>query len=189
MPRSFGYQRSGGTRFYEPETQEGSLRVLADLTNRASIDPLIRGTALKIVRNADSRDDVAELEALYAAVKYGDPEIPSLRRGVKYVADPRYADYFASPVDTLRACAKGACGEDCDGQTALMCSLASSLGWKTGLRAWGRLGSGGYSHVYPVVAFPKRPPWTRVVALDTTVPEFEAGDEPPRGEVLTAWTS
>lgn len=183
----FGYARSQGTRFYEPETQEGSLRVLGELTNNATIDPLIRGTALKIIRGVPGRDDVGELEALYEAVKHGDPEIPSLRRGVKYVADPRFADYFSSPVDTLKACAKGACGEDCDGQAALMCALAGSLGWKTGLRAWGRAGSDGFVHVYPVVLFPKRPPFKRVVALDTTVPEFEAGDEPPRGNVMTAW--
>lgn len=206
MPRSFGYAKQG-QRFFEPQTQEGSLRLLADLTNRGSIDPDIRATGLQIHNKAKAilagelglgdsdRQDISrdprlaqyELELLYEAVKFGDRDIPLLRRGVPYVPDPRYADYFAAPRDTLRACQSGACGEDCDGVATVVASIAASLGWKAGLRAWGRRGSGGYVHVYPVVLWPKRPPFTKVIALDTTVPDFEAGDEPPRGDVLTAW--
>lgn len=190
MPRGygqFGYAPANGQRFLEPDTQEGSLRVLADLTNNASVNALVRATALKIVRDCPGRDDVCELEAIYNAVKNGDPDVEPLRNGFKYVADPRYADYFVSPIDTLKMCLKGACGSDCDDHVTLNCALMASLGWKVGLRAWGPKNSGGYVHVYAVAAFPKRPPWNRVVAMDTTVPEFEAGDEPPRGDVLTAW--
>lgn len=184
---SFGYAQ--GQRFYEPETQEGSLRVLADMTNRSSVDSLVRATALKIIRNCGSRDDICELEAVYNAVKHGDPEVEPLANGFKYVADPRYADYFVSPIDSLKMCMKGVCGSDCDDHVTLVCALLASIGWKVGLRAWGPKNSGGYVHVYPVALYPKRPPWRRVVALDTTVPEFEAGDEPPRGDVLTAYCS
>lgn len=190
MPRrygQFGYAPANGQRFLEPDTQEGSLRVLADLTNNASVNALVRATALKIVRNCAGRDDVCELEAIYNAVKNGDPDVEPLKDGFKYVADPRYADYFVSPVDTLKMCLKGACGSDCDDHVTLVCSLMASLGYKVGLRAWGPKNSGGFVHVYAVCAFPKRPPWSRVIAMDTTVPEFEAGDEPPRGDVLTAW--
>lgn len=183
---SFGYQQQGA-RYYEPEDQIESLKVLGELTQRSSISPLIRNTAMKIVRDCGSRDDYCELEAIYNAVKYGDKDVPPLKNGFKYVADPRYADYFTSPEDTLNACMKGACGGDCDDHVALVCALTASLGWKSGLRAWGRLNDSGYSHVYPVVLFPKRPTWNKVVALDTTVPEFGAGDEPPKGNVLTAW--
>lgn len=174
-------------RFLEPKTQEDCLKVLANLTNRATINPLIRSTALRIVQACGSREDACELTAIYNAVKRGDPAVTPLKTGFKYVADPRYADYFVSPVDTLKNCLKGVCGSDCDDHATLVAALAGSLGWKMGLRAWGPKGDGGYSHVYAIALYPKRPPWKQVVALDTTVPEFDAGDEPPRGEVLTAY--
>jgi hypothetical protein len=70
--------------------------------------------------------------------------------------------------------------------TALVIALAGSLGWKCGARAWGKTAD-GYSHVYPVVAFPKRPPFQKIVGLDTTVPDSKVGWEPPKAHVLTAW--
>lgn len=176
-----------GARYLNPRDQVGSLETLAQLAMRGTVSPLVRTTAMKIVRDCASREDTCELEAIYAAVKHGDPEVAPLRRGFKYVADSRFADYFTAPEDSLKACLRGACGGDCDDHSALICALAGALGWRCGLRAWGRKGEGVYSHVYPVVLFPKRPPWRTVVALDTTVPEFGPGDEPPRGDVVTAW--
>lgn len=166
-----------------------SLRVLGELTQRATVDPLVVTTAKKIVRDCGSRADQCELEAIYNAVKYGDPSVAPLRNGFKYIADPRFADYFTSPVDSLKSCLGGACGGDCDDHVGLVCALCGALGWKAGLRAWGRKNDDGYSHVYAVVLFPKRPPWSQVVTLDTTVPEFGLGDEPPKGNVITAWLS
>lgn len=161
--------------------------MLAELAQRATVDPLIRNTALKIVRNCGSREDKCELEAIFRAVKNGDPEVEPLVNGFKYVADPRFADYFESPVDAMTQCLKGACGSDCDGHAALNVALAGSLGWKCGLRAYGPSGEKGFSHVYAVAAFPKRPPFKKVTALDTTVDDSFAGWEPPKGNVLTAW--
>lgn len=184
---SFGDSATQGARLLTPNDQIACLKVLADLTLRATVNPLVRNTALKIVRDCGSREDACELEAVYNAVKHGDPQVAPFKRPFKYVADSRYADYFASPVDSLNGCMKGACGGDCDDHTSLICALLGSLGWKCGLRAWGRKGDGVFSHVYAVVAYPKRPPWRSWVALDTTVPEFGPGDEPPRGDVLTAW--
>lgn len=198
VPHSFGFAPTEN-RFYEPDTQIGSLRVLAGLLQKATIDPLVRGTALKVVRNCKSREDECELNAIYDAVKYGDPSVAPLRNGFKYVADPRFADYFTSPIDSLKSCLKGACGGDCDDAAVLTSSLAGALGWRVGLRAWGPKNSGGFSHVYGVALYPKRPValgygytkatygWKRAVALDTTVPDFNLGEEPPRGEVVTAW--
>lgn len=176
-----------GARLLSPADQIASLRTLAELALRGSISPLVRTTALKIVRDCGSRDDACELNAIYEAVKHGDPSVAPLRRGFKYVADSRFADYFTGPEDSLQACLKGACGGDCDDHTALICALLGSLGWRCGLRAWGPKGEGVYSHVYAVACFPKRPPWSQAVAMDTTVKEFSAGDEPPRGDVVTAW--
>lgn len=168
-------------------TQKEALRQLAELAQRATAHPLIRNTALKIIRNCPSRDDWCELEALFKAVKHGDSGVKPLRKGVKYVADPRWSDYFVDPVDQLQSCMKDACGFDCDDHTSLMAALAGSIGWRMGLRAWGPLGSNELVHVYAVAAFPKRPPFERAVGLDTTVPESYVGWEPPKGNILTAW--
>jgi hypothetical protein len=193
---NFGLVSSNRT--LDLKSQEDALRTLAELTRRASVDPLVRNTALKIIRECASRDDSCELDAIYNAVKYGDREIPALLNGFKYVADPRYADYFSSPVDSLKNAARGAGGGDCDDHTALVCALGAAVGWKVGARAWGPKDSGGFSHVYPVFAYPKRPrpvqingqnfgAFDKVMGMDTTVDSAEVGWEPPKGEVLTAW--
>jgi hypothetical protein len=170
--------------------------MLGALVQKAAISPLVRNTAVLIIGSAgcDSRDDACELQAVFDAVKSGDPAVAPFKSGLKYVADPRFADYFESPVDTINQCLKGACASDCDGHAGLIAALLASLGWKVGLRAYGVLGSGGYSHVYAVAAYPKKPVgdpgavhWNRAVGLDTTVPSASVGWEPPRGEVLTAW--
>ena len=162
------------------------MRELAELTQRATVSSLVRNTALKIRNECASRDDMCELRAIFDTVKNGNPNVSPFRNGFAYVADPRFADYFASPVDTIANCLKGACGGDCDDHTSLVAALAGTLGFKAGLRAWGR-DTRGYSHVYPVVAFPKRPPFERIIGMDTTVPYSKVGWEPPKGQVLTAW--
>lgn len=177
---------SASSRLVNAKDQQASLKLLAELAQRATVNPLVRNTAVKIVRSCDSRDDMCELNAVFTALKRGDPGVAPLADGFKYIADPRFADYFESPIDALENCLRGACGSDCDGHTGLVIGLLGSLGWKCGARAWGRT-SDGFSHVYPVVAFPKRPPFQKVLALDTTVPSSRIGWEPPKGNVLTAW--
>lgn len=192
----FGYAHT--SRVLDLPSQSAALQTLGELTRRATVDPYLRNTALKIIRNCAGRDDSCELDAIYYAVKHGDPDIPALANGIKYVADPRYADYFSSPVDTLKNAERGAAAGDCDDHSSLIAALAGGCGWKVGLRAWGPKGGNGFSHVYPVVAFPKRArlvhvngqpmgAFDRVLGLDTTVDEAEVGWEPPRGEVITCW--
>lgn len=198
----YGYANSA--RLVDAKTQEKSLQMLGELTQRAIIHPAIRNTALRILNSAgcNSREDKCEIEAIFNAVKNGDAAVRPFHKGFKYVADPRFADYFASPVDIVNNCAKGACGGDCDEHAALIAALLGSIGWKVGLRAYGVKGSGGYSHVYAVVAFPKKPKpvsggkgygagarysWDDVLGLDSTVPSSRVAWEPPRGDVLTAW--
>lgn len=191
---SYGYVQ--GARFLDAKSQEHALKLLGELTQRAAVNPVIRNTALRIIGSAGcgSREDQCEIEAVFNAVKSGDPAVRPFHNGFKYVADPRFSDYFASPVDIVNNCAKGACGGDCDEHAALIASMLASIGWKVGLRAYGVAGSGGYSHVYAVVAFPKKPrvrgdkvAWDKVVALDTTVDSSRVSWEPPKGNVLTAW--
>lgn len=100
-------------RLLDAGSQKQALKVLAELTQRATINPLVRTTAIKIVRSCGSRKDMCELQAIFDAVKYGDPGVAPLENGFKYIADPRFADYFASPVDNITNCLNGSCGGDC----------------------------------------------------------------------------
>lgn len=162
------------------------------IAQRAAIHPDVVTIAKQITQDCDSRDDRCELLAIYEAVKNGDPRVAPLRSGVRYVRDPRFADYFTSPVDLLRQCVHGACAGDCDDHCMLIAALTAALGWKAGLRAYGE--EDGFSHVYAVVAFPKLPVrrgtklvWDSVMGLDTTVPKAKVGWEPPEANVLTTW--
>lgn len=169
-------------------TQEASLLKLAELAKRSAVHPHIRKAAKAITSSCDARDDVCELEAIYRAVKEGDDRVPGLSRGMRYVSDPARIDYFTSPLRTLEDCKDGACGGDCDDHASLICALASSIGFRVGLRAYGKRGANKeYTHVYAVVALPKFGKVQRIFGMDTTVPSAEAGWEPPKGHALTAW--
>lgn len=191
---NFGLVNSGA-RLLDVGTQEAALEKMHGMAQRAAIHPDVVTIAKQLTRPqvCDSRDDMCELEAIFTAVKDGDPSVRALANGVRYVRDPRFADYFTSPVDMLRQCVHGACAGDCDDHALLIAALTAALGWKSGLRAYGEDPS-GFSHVYAVVAYPKLPVrknghlvWEKVLGLDTTVPRSRVGWEPPEAHVLTAW--
>ncbi len=182
----------GRSTFRDSGTQEQHLRALGELAQRATIDPFVRNTALIITSNCGDvggertpNDDRCELLAIYKAVKTGDRRVAPLVKGFKYIADPRFADYFTSPVDILENCLKGACAGDCDDHAGLICALAGAIGFQCALRAWGPKNERGYSHVYAMAAFPKRKP-QRWVPMDTTVASATLGWQPPRGNVMNA---
>lgn len=169
-------------------SQRNALLRLAMLTQKNVVGPLVRKTALQIINVCGSREDTCELEAIFQAVKHGMPHVPPLRDGYKYVADPNWSDLFTAPERILELLLEGANGGDCDDHTALICALAGSIGFKVGLRAYGRLAlNGDFEHVYAVVKTPKRSPHSGELALDTTVHESYVGWEPPPGNVMTAW--
>lgn len=185
----------------EVADQKAALRKLAALVEKSTVDPLVRNAALAITSDCDQRDDECEVRAVFDAVKHGDDRVQGLEHGLKYMSDPRWADFFSSPSRTLKQLSAGYNGEDCDGHSALIAALLGSLGFVTGLRAWGR-SKGDYTHVYAVVALPKIPPAAdevggyrgfgrsqaqiELVGLDTTVDESEVGWEPEGGFTLTA---
>jgi len=174
----------GLVQLIDAPTQKAALRKLASLAQNGMLHPVVRETAFLIIGECDARDDECELEAIFNAVKHGDPRVAALKKGFKYIADPRSTDYFTAPHRALQACLRGACGGDCDDHTALICALAGAIGFKVGLRAWGEYGE-DFSHVYAVALLSKRNP-TKVVGLDTTVAESYVGWEPPKGRVMTA---
>ena len=172
-------------RVYRGTDQLDALRALRDLAQKATLHPLVRSVAITLTQDCPARDDTCELEALFNAVKHGDPRVPGLKNGLRYVADPRWADYFIAPARMLSMCAKGACGSDCDDHAGLLAALAGAIGFKTGLCAWGRK-RGEFTHVYAVAAIPKRAPKERV-GMDSTVPESRLGWEPPEGFTHVEW--
>lgn len=168
----------------EVADQKAALKELAKLAEKSTVDPLVRNAALALTSDCDARDDECEINAVFNAVKHGDERVKGLEKGLKYMSDPRWADHFTSPSRLLKQLAAGYNGEDCDSATALVMSLLGSLGFITAARAWGKT-KAEYTHVYPMVGFPKLEP-TEWVALDTTVEESYPGWEPEGGFTLTA---
>ncbi len=174
-------------RVFSVASQKLVLRELAELVEKSTVDPIVRNAALAITSDVDQRDDEGEVQAIFNAVKYGDARVAGLERGLKYMSDPRWADFFTAPSRMLKqmAASPDLAAEDCDGHSMLIAALLGSLGFIVGLRAWGRT-KGEYDHVYAMVALPKNDP-KEEAGLDTTVDESVVGWEPPGGRTLTAW--
>ncbi len=173
---------------FEVSNQRKVLEKLARLVEASTIDPLVRNAALAITHDCDARDDECEVQAVFNAVKTGTDAVEGLRNGLKYMSDPRWADFFTTPARMLKQCASGMTEGDCDDFSLLIAGLLGSLGFVTGLRAWGQ-DKGEYTHVYAVVRLPKNPEKgedSDFFALDATVEESYAGWEPPGGYTLTA---
>ena len=147
---------------------EVALRYLAQQTAKYIPDPTVIRRARAIVQHCAGRDDMCELQAIYAVVK----------RELRYVADPVYTDVYASPGRTLKNCEQGACAGDCDEHAALIAALAGAIGFHVGLRAYGPPGAETYTHVYAVVGYPKKNP-QKWLGMDTTVAQASVGWEPP----------
>jgi transglutaminase-like putative cysteine protease len=174
----------------EVESQRAALKAISDLIEKGSLSPLVRQVAQLLTADCEARDDECELEAIFNAVKNGDDRVPALARGIRYVADPRGADYYTGAEAMLTLCARGACQGDCDDQTIMIASLAASLGFKAGARAWGPKRGTEYTHVYAIAAVPKRGPWPKGytgMGMDASVPNSYLGWEPPPARVLTMW--
>jgi len=169
---------------FDAGTQRQALQQLAELAQRSFKHPLIVAAADLITADC-AGDDECEVTAVFEAVKHGDSRVRGLNNGVRYLADPSWADYFTAPYRLLEMCERGACAEDCDGHTMLIVALLGARGFPVGLRVWGR-SHNNYVHVYPVVGFPRDDP-TNVLGLDTTVDESSVGWQPLSGEVATAW--
>lgn len=175
-------------------SQRDALEKLAQMIRQGAKDERILQAAKAITRDCEARDDLCELEAIYAAVKEGTDRVSWLRRGVRYVADPEPFDAFHAVGSQIRLCESGACAFDCDDQTILVGALAAAIGFKVGARAWGpgTRQSEDYQHVYCVAAVPKSGPWPKDYfghGLDTTVPSASVGWEPTGGHIMTSWVT
>jgi hypothetical protein len=174
-------------RYADVSSPTAALKVMAKMVQAAMTDPTVYKAARAIVADVDARDDKGELQAIFDAVKTGTDNVQGLERGVRYVADPLDVDTYTAPAALLRACAQGACAEDCDGTAMMLAALSGSIGFTVGLRAFTpRRNSTDYEHIYAVAMLSKKQP-TTVLGMDTTVPSSYLGWEPGGGSVLTAW--
>lgn len=171
-------------RVYTVADQKKALNELVGIVEPDTVNPMVRNAADAITADCDQRDDECEVQAIFNAVKYGSDAVPGLESGMKYMSDPRWADFFTSPSRILKQLSSGHRIGDCDDFSSLIAGLLGSLGFVAGFRAWGPK-KGEYTHVYPVVGLPKND-WETLVGLDATVDESEAGWEPPGGVTLTA---
>lgn len=101
----FGYAK---TSKLNVSNQSEALRALADLSRRSVAHPLIKTTSHLITRKCPPRDEMCELTAILQAVRHhswltpegapgGDPDVPGLVYGVRYVHDPVLFDSFTAP--------------------------------------------------------------------------------------------
>jgi hypothetical protein len=158
------------------------------LIEKGSIDR--RRRVAQIVGDCPSRT-ICEVHAVFD-LKHGTDRVPFLKNGLRYVADPRAADFYTGAKRILSECAHSrACAGDCDDHTILVGSLLAAIGFKVGARAWGPDPRREvFTHVYPIVAIPKRGPWPHGYTghgLDTTVEKSDVGWEPPKRRILTMW--
>jgi hypothetical protein len=179
-------------RLVDVSTQRDSLLEIEKLIRKGSINKDILLASKRLTRDCAARDDMCELESIFNAVKYGDSRVPWLKRGIRYVADPHSYDTFHA-VDSIIEFAKNGSGAfDCDDVTILIGSLAASLGFQVGARAWGHGSNqnGDYQHIYAIACIPKNGPWPVDYyghGLDTTAEQSYVGWEPPGGHIMTAW--
>jgi hypothetical protein len=187
----------GRVRVFDTNSQVKALKLLVELAQSSAIEERFRTAALQIVAPpvCDSRDDRCELEAIYEAVKFGTDRVAGMENGLKYVSDPRWADYFTKATKILKMLQlkNPANGEDCDGHAVFLMALCSAIGFRVGARAWGpdEDQDGEYEHVYCVVLVPKGAredtAKVRIIGMDTTVDEAYVGWQPDYGHVLTVW--
>lgn len=191
-----GLSMSGYQSFEVSDAQE-SLAKLAGLVLKGMETEDYRVAAVKLVKSClrlrqgsgsdrDSMDQsLCELEALFQAITDGDKRIDWLREGVGYIADPAVFDLFHNPGRIVALCRQGACAVDCDDHSIIMGSLAGCVGFKVGLRAWGKRPD-ELTHVYTVVRVPKVRT-RRTLALDTSTGSPKMGWQPKGGHVVTCW--
>jgi hypothetical protein len=173
---------------YRIQSDDDRVELIRQQVFESVPDPLVLWVARHLTAECDGRDESCELEAIYDAVSpYRDGTIPLPdgdtggvieTPGLRFVNDPRFTDTYPTAGKILRWHSQGAIGEDCDGHTILVDSLANSLGWLTGAAIASTDGT-EFVHVYPVVAYPKDDP-AEWVPMDTTLKEASVGWWPPQ---------
>ena len=120
---------------HEVKTNEDRVKLIADLIEEGSQDPLIRETAIKITRHCKDKDKKCEVKAIYDWVK----------QNIRYIGDVTGRDSYhtARRILNLRA-------GDCDDFTILICSLLASIGYEVGVRIISESPLKDFHHIYAI---------------------------------------
>lgn len=131
--------------------------------------PVVRSTALDIVRGLSSRDKQGQIAAVLAWVK----------RNIDFRGE--YKELLQTPVVTLQLCAG-----DCDDHSMLIAALLKTLGYTTRFNtvAADAEDPGQFTHVFCEVLDPTSQQWT---ALDSTVAASTPGWRPDNVYRQKAW--
>lgn len=148
---------------YKVNSLDDSINLMRQAVVLGLNDPSTRELAACTIRGCDDRDDRCEVYAVFEFIK----------QHVKYVADPRLFDTFATLERTLTM----GIG-DCDDQSVATCTLLEALGFQTSFRVIQTKGSPTWNHVYALVHLPKRRP-TGTFPLDHTLANPKPGIQPP----------
>jgi hypothetical protein len=176
MPEAVGHARDGSTFPIHscarqlPAHDAGTRVTVRMMTDKATGDdgaegaehPQVRDFALQATANCPDRDDWAQAKAIYQAVK------DTIRfRGER-------GETVQSPVLTLKWQAG-----DCDDFATLTCALLLSIGIPSRIQTVSLPGHKDFRHVYAVVGIRHRGQVVQWRALDETVPNTQAGWQPP----------
>lgn len=149
--------------FFEGSTIDDSIRVMRKAVEEGLVDPDTRVLASCVIAHCEERHDLCEINAVWDFVG----------ANVKYVADPRHADTFA----TLRRTLELGMG-DCDCYAIADATLLEAIGFKTYFRVVRTKGSSAWNHVYACVGIPKRDPSDKL-PLDHTLHNARPNTQPP----------
>jgi hypothetical protein len=113
-------------------------RALRQLIEHGKRDPLVRQTAISILKTKDvaPHDQWGEVRALHGWVQ----------RNVRYVKDPYHIEYVQTPSVMLTTMTG-----DCDDYTAFLGALLESVGYPVDIKIVARSGRPAFHHVYPTV--------------------------------------
>jgi len=134
---------------------------LASLIKNGRIDPLIRDTALKVIRGLAERNELSEAKALFSFV----------RDRIRYVRDPYGEDVFEDARFTLSRRSG-----DCDATTVLLGSLLQSVGFPYRIKVFSKDGR-RFTHVAGQVGLPKSAP-QKWVTVDASAPRPMGWENP-----------
>lgn len=137
---------------------DATVREMEKMIRDGVKDPLIRETAIGIVRGLPGKDYLGEIFRIYNWVK----------QNVRFTRDPVSLELLQSAARSL----KGKVG-DCDDYTVLLSALLQSLGHATRIKTIATRAS-EYHHVYPEVRVGEQ--W---IPLDATQKQASPGWEPP----------
>jgi len=154
-------------------TIEKRVGLVQDMVWKSIQDPAMRTLALKITQGCKARDGECEARAIDTW----------MRHNIRYTGDiapvkmGRHGPVEAIDLFPSASYIVEAGGDDCDGHSILAATLLSLNGITARLRVTSPVtAKNDWRHIYTVAGLPKERP-TRWVALDSTLPNANMGDE------------